>query len=249
MKKLVLVCLFAAGCTVLPQVQVQGKVPLAGVKVGRGKVKISSFIKVRVDAWVRLSSATSGVTVESKGAADVPEMITHVFDNGIPAGQPVDVVFVVDATGSMHDDIDAVKNDMRRILAHLRQRNPDYRVGVVTYRDLKDDFVTRTVLQLSTNDTEIHSAISAIEVDGGGDWREHVYAGIDTALDGQHWRPHASQHLILMGDAPPHEDYHHDPRNYHSVTAKAQTYPARVHIHTIGIRCDKSCEKALASGK
>ncbi len=153
---------------------------------------------------------------------------------------------MVDATGSMHDDIDAVRRDMRQILDHLRKRNPDYRVGVVAYRDVTDAFLTRTLLALSPDDPRIEAAIAAIAVDGGDDWREHVYAGITTALDRQPWRAHASQHIILMGDAPPHDDYANDPRTYESVTAKARTPPLRVHIHTIGIRCDRTCEETLA---
>ncbi len=222
---------------------VKSRAPAVPIQVV-AKAPIAASVQLRVDAWARLSSATSGTTVESKAAEDVPELITRIFDDGLPAG-PVDVVFVVDTTGSMIDDIDAVKADMRQILGHLRQRNPDYRVGVVAYRDVNDEFLTRTFLFLARDEAEIEAAISALAVDGGDDWREHVYAGINTALDGQPWRPNASQHIILMGDAPPHDDYRNDARTYQSVTAKAQTPPLRVRIHTIGIKCDATCEQAL----
>ena len=49
-----------------------------------------------------------------------------------------------------HDDIDAVKRDMRQILDHLRKRNPDSRVGVVAYRDVHDSYLTRTFLFLAS---------------------------------------------------------------------------------------------------
>lgn len=244
MRVLIMVCCLASGCAVAPRAPVTSRTP---VKV-LSKAPFGVSVKLRVDAWAKLSSATSGMTVESQGANDVPALITRVFDGALPQG-PVDIVFVVDGTGSMHDDIDAVKSDMRRILDHLRQRNPDYRVGVVAYRDVDDAFLTRTFLFLAADDARIHRAISAIKVHGGGDWREHVYAGINTALTSQPWRPHASQHIILMGDAPPHENYRNDPRNYDSVTAKAQAPPLRVHIHTIGIKCDRSCQAALAKGE
>ncbi len=228
------------------------KIPLSPIQVAANapvqvaaSAPIAASLQVRVDVWAKLSAATSGQTVESEAAEDVPVLIIRIFDESVPPG-PVDVVFVVDATGSMRDDIGAVKGDMRRILDHLRARNPDYRIGVVAYRDITDEFLTHTFLTLSADEAEIEAAIAAIAVDGGDDWREHVYAGIDTALDGQPWRPEASQHIILMGDAPPHEDYHDDPRNYDLVTSKAQTPPLQVRIHTIGIKCDESCEKALA---
>jgi hypothetical protein len=173
----------------------------------------------------------------------VPVLIKRIFDDGIPEG-PVDVVFCVDSTGSMEDDVAAVKRDMHQIIAHLRERNPDHRIGVVVYRDIHDEYLTRTLLALDSDPARIEAAIAAITVTGGDDWREHVYAGITTAL-GQPWRPQASQHIVLMGDAPPHDDYENDPRTYESVTARARTAPLRVRIHTIGIKCDRTCEQAL----
>jgi hypothetical protein len=217
--------------------------PVVPVKVV-APVSIDASIKLRVDAWTRLSTATSGKTVEAQAPKEVPVLIRQIFDDGVPQG-PVDVTFVVDTTGSMEDDINAVKQDMRQILAHLRERNPDHRVGVVVYRDIYDEYLTRTLLVLETDPNKIEDAINAIQVTGGDDWREHVYAGITTALRGQPWRTNASQHIVLMGDAPPHDDYTNDPRTYESVTTLAQSGPLRVRIHTIGIKCDRSCEEAL----
>ena len=238
MRALIVVTCLVAGCA--PGRRGAPVTPLEVVT----PVPVAVSVKLRVDAWARLSTATAGQAVESKAAADVPVLIKRIFDEGIPEG-PVDVVFVVDTTGSMHDDIDAVRRDMRQILQHLRERNPDYRVGVVAYRDIQDEFLTRTFLVLDADDARIEAAIAAITVDGGDDWREHVYAGITTALTGQPWRSNVSQHIVLMGDAPPHDDYDNDPRNYDSVTTMAQTPPLRVHIHTIGIKCDRTCEEAL----
>ncbi len=221
------------------------KVPVAPIDVD-ARIPITAQIQFRVDAWTRLSAATEGTTVESQAPEDIPQLIRDIFDRGIPDG-PVDVVFVVDTTGSMEDDIDAVRADMRQIIEHLSRRNPEYRIGVVTYRDIYDVYLTRTNVTLTDDEAAISAAISGITVTGGDDWREHVYAGINTALDGQPWSARASQHIILMGDAPPHDDYDNDPRTHESVTTKAQTAPLRVRIHTIGIQCDKDCEAALAA--
>src|SRR5690606_3954247 len=100
---LLLSCL-GVGCAPRPRVRVAP----AALPV---RVPIAAQVQVRVDAWTKLSTATSGTAVESQAAEDVPELIVRVFDEGIPEG-PVDVVFVVDTTGSMRDDIDAVKRDM-----------------------------------------------------------------------------------------------------------------------------------------
>lgn len=235
MRALVLVACALAGCA-------GGAGPGPAVPL---PFQFEARVQVRVDAWAKLSAATEGTTVESKAADDVPVLIRRIFDQDLPEG-PVDVVFVVDTTGSMHDDVDAVKRDLRAILDHLRARNPDYRVGVVAYRDIYDPYLTRTHATLTDDDLAIDAAIGALEVTGGDDWREHVYAGIHTALALQPWRSEASQHIILMGDAPPHDDYANDPRTLESVTAEARAHPLHVRIHTIGIRCDRECEDALA---
>jgi hypothetical protein len=207
------------------------------------ELPVAALVQVRVDAWTRLSSKTEGRTVEAETPEEVPALIRRIFDEGLPEG-PIDLVFVVDTTNSMQDDIESVRRDMREILAHLRERNPDYRVGVVAYRDIHDEYLTRTVTFLTEDDARIELAIASLTVAGGDDWREHVYAGINTAL-GQPWRRGASQHIVLMGDAPPHDDYTNDPRTLDAVTARATSGALRVRIHTIGIKCDADCEATI----
>lgn len=212
------------------------------------KITTSGHVSGTLKIFGKLSVDTGGVSVHSASAAEVPGDIKVVFQTGVPAGEPVDLVFVVDATGSMRDDIDAVRADMHSILAELTATNPDRRIGIVVYRDIGDDFVSKTILTLTEDEQAIVDGIGVIEVDGGGDIREHVYAGIDTALSDQPWRPNASQHIVLMGDAPPHDDYHDDHRTYDYVIEKAQTPPLSVMIHTIGIQCDADCEAEIAAG-
>lgn len=211
-------------------------------------ITTTGHVKGTLKIFARFSADTGGVSMESASAAEVPGDIKAVFAAGVPAGQPVDLVFVVDATGSMGDDIDAVRADMQSIMASLTATNPDRRIGIVVYRDVGDEFVSKTVLSLSEDEQAIVDAIGSVEVDGGGDTREHVYAGIDTALAEQPWRDGVSQHIVLMGDAPPHDDYADDPRTYDSVIAKATTPPLAVAIHTIGIQCDAECQTDLAAG-
>lgn len=212
------------------------------------KITSSGHVHGTLKVFARFSADTGGISVQSASAAEVPADIKAVIQAGVPAGEPVDLVFVVDATGSMRDDIDAVTADMHAILDLLTSTNPDRQVGIVVYRDVGDDFVSKTVLTLSADEQEIVDAIGSIEVDGGGDTREHVYAGIHTALTEQPWRAGTSQHIVLMGDAPPHDDYTDDPRTYDSVVARAQTPPLSVSIHTVGIQCDADCKSSIESG-
>ena len=58
----------------------------------------------------------------------------------------VDVVFAVDTTGSMGGLIEGAKRTVWSIATHIRQTDPgaELRIGLVAYRDIGDDYVTRT---------------------------------------------------------------------------------------------------------
>lgn len=206
----------------------------------------SGSLRVTVDAWARLSTSSGAIAVTSKGADDVPDLMKVINREALPRDRPVDLVYVVDTTGSMGDDIDAARAQMRAILGDLTRWNPDRQVGIVAYRDRGDPYVARVVLPLDADEGRILAGIDSLRVDGGGDLREHVYAGLHTALHEQPWRPGASHHIVLIGDAPPHEDYADDPRNFDTVTADAARPELAVKIHTISAYCDKKCQDALA---
>ncbi len=206
----------------------------------------SGHIQVTVDVWARMSSASGAIAVTARAADDVPHLMRVIQHDGMPRSGPVDLVYVVDTTNSMRDDIGAAKAQMRAILGDLTQWNPDRRVGIVAYRDRGDPYVAMVVLPLAFDEGIILAGIDGLRVKGGGDLREHVYAGLHTALHEQPWRPGASHHIILIGDAPPHEDYGDDPRNQRSVLADAARPDLAVKIHTITAYCDKECQQALA---
>lgn len=129
----------------------------------------------------------------------------------IPVADLLDIVFVIDTTGSMRDDIDAVKEDAIAIINDVASRGADWQIGLVTYRDHPvgpygdpGDYVSRTELSFSSDSSAIVSAVNAIRVDGGGDERESVFSGLMEAVNFP-WRVGARKAIILMGDAPPHD--------------------------------------------
>ncbi len=72
--------------------------------------------------------------------------------NQLPVNRPViDVVFVLDTTGSMGGLIDAAKEKIWSIASSMAsaQPAPIIRMGLVGYRDRGDEYVTR-VVDLST---------------------------------------------------------------------------------------------------
>ena len=116
----------------------------------------------------------------------------------------VDVVFAVDTTGSMGGLIEGAKRTVWSIATHIRKTDPDadLRIGLVAYRDIGDDYVTRD-FGLSSDLDAVFSELSSYRAAGGGDAPEDVDAALDDSLHKMQWRGGARKLVFLVGDAPP----------------------------------------------
>jgi hypothetical protein len=101
----------------------------------------------------------------------------------------LDLVFVIDTTGSMSGEIDAVKVAATDIVNTISAQIRDYRIGVVTYEDYGTDFnypsdlPYEDILAFSSDLTTIVNGIDTITLGGGWDGPETVYAGLMHAID------------------------------------------------------------------
>lgn len=117
----------------------------------------------------------------------------------------LDVMFVVDATGSMDWAIAEVRTRIADIVDSVRSLVPVARFGVVAYRDYDDpEFLTRTQ-PLTFSLVKLSRFLSTLEAKGGGSWQEAVTAGMEVAASAN-WRPGAKRVVVIIGDAPPHEN-------------------------------------------
>ena len=116
----------------------------------------------------------------------------------------LDVVFVVDATGSMDWVIAEVRLRIRDIVESVRSLVPLARFSIVAYRDYDDpEFVTR-MQPLTFSLAKLGRFLDGLTASGGGSWHEAVEAGLQRAVDDAGWRPGARRVVIIIGDAPPH---------------------------------------------
>jgi hypothetical protein len=125
---------------------------------------------------------------------------------GATAPVAVDVLFLLDATGSMGDEIGQLKTSIDTVAARLSSLDsaPDIRFGMTLYRDVDDTFVTSTFD--FTSDVEVfRSALSDVVADGGGDYAEALDEGLAESLEAPAWRDPSStiQLIFLVADAPP----------------------------------------------
>jgi Mg-chelatase subunit ChlD len=116
----------------------------------------------------------------------------------------LDIGFLVDATGSMGDEMTFLKSELKDIVRRVSAAEPelDIRVSVVFYRDRGDDFVTKSLPFTRSVDDAV-SFIAATSAAGGGDYPEDMNAGLDEMMH-QNWsRDDVPQMLFLLADAPP----------------------------------------------
>jgi uncharacterized protein YegL len=125
----------------------------------------------------------------------------------------VEVAFVLDTTGSMGGLIESAKRKIWSIATAIVDSNPDadIRMGLVAYRDLGDDYVTRT-FDLTTDIQDLYANLLELKARGGGDWPESVNEALDVAVNKLRWTQAGDVRRIvfLVGDAPPHMDYVQD---------------------------------------
>ncbi len=120
---------------------------------------------------------------------------------------PVDIAFVVDATGSMGDEIEFLKAELGDVVDKAKRALPGIpvRLGSVFYRDAGDDYVTRKN-DFSTDIAGTVNFIKAQSADGGGDFPEAVEQALHVAVNELTWSKEARARLLfLVLDAPPHE--------------------------------------------
>jgi Mg-chelatase subunit ChlD len=133
--------------------------------------------------------------------------------SGADAKPTVEVAFVLDTTGSMGGLIEGAKRKIWSIATAIVDSNPDaeVRMGLVAYRDIGDDYVTKT-FDLTTDIQDLYGRLLELKARGGGDWPESVNEALDVAVNKLQWTPSSDTRRIvfLVGDAPPHMDYAQD---------------------------------------
>jgi len=118
----------------------------------------------------------------------------------------VDIAFVVDATGSMVDEMSYLKAELLDIVNSqpANSTNLTFNVGSVFYRDFGDVYVTRKS-DFSTDIIQTLDFIKLQNAESGGDFPEAVDEGLMEAVAKLEWSKNArARILFLLLDAPPH---------------------------------------------
>ncbi|GAA1950115.1 hypothetical protein GCM10009838_01520 [Catenulispora subtropica] len=146
---------------------------------------------------------------DGPGLPTYPQLAANHFVRGAglkpptSAATPLDLVFVIDSTGSMGPYLSAVTANVQTIVDKTRAASPDVRFALVDFKDTDqgDPYASRVDVPFTTDTAALGSAVGGITADGGGDTPEARFSGIMTAL-GLPWRNGVRKEIIVMSDAP-----------------------------------------------
>ena len=207
------------------QVTDQNGLPLANVKAellngnavlyasrtdNTGKAELWGSLRPDTLAKITVTSIRVNYNGEIKAAGSVKksgEGINYlVFTTSCNQSSNVDIAVVVDATGSMQDEINYLKSDLNDVIYKSKTFSStlNLRFANIFYRDKGDAYLTQSqdftrVLSESIAYTNAHNA------DGGGDTEEAVEIALDSAINHLSWSEDTrAKILFLVLDASPH---------------------------------------------
>jgi hypothetical protein len=118
----------------------------------------------------------------------------------------LDLVFVMDTTGSMRDELEDIQANLRGIVRILFRLAPTLQVGFVAYKDKKDDYLVRSFPLAEMSETNLNRMlgfVNSLEASGGGDRPEPVDLALSEAVS-MNWRDKAHGKIIVITDATVH---------------------------------------------
>ncbi len=140
-----------------------------------------------------------------KQAEDIVEI------SAVTGSKKADVVFVIDNTGSMYDEISEVKTNLASFVNYLAEKGITLRFGIITYNDILSDGMDSTVVFTSglssstwyTTASDTIAALDSIDVYGGGDIPETLIDGLGYLVDDKtyNWSSNATRCAIVLTDA------------------------------------------------
>lgn len=173
-----------------------------------------------------------------------PVNITSNNNNHPTKAKTLEMVFVLDTTGSMGGLLEGAKQRIWGIVNEVMQSQskPNVRVGLVAYRDKGDAYITQ-ILPLTDDLDKVYTTLMNYNADGGGDTPENVRRGLLDGVRKAGWSNASSnvaQILFLVGDAPPHEDYRDE---QDTITTASEAIRKGMIVNTIQCGNDSSTKQ------
>jgi hypothetical protein len=176
-------------------VEAEGEAEAAEARLGAAMAALKEA-KARLEA-AEVSAAEAAPVAPEPERGERPAPLT--IDD-------LDLVFVMDTTGSMRRELEDLQANLVGIIRVLNRLAASLRVGFVAYRDRGEAYVTlQNPLEAmnAANLNQMVGFVGRLGASGGGDDPEAVDEALRQAL-AMPWRSNAEGRIIVIGDAPVH---------------------------------------------
>jgi hypothetical protein len=150
-----------------------------------------------------------------------------------PALTKLDVLFLIDSTGSMQGEISKIQSTLVNIAGRIGQTSgqPHIRYGAVIYRDRGDEYVIKK-FGFTSDLPAFQRWLNTIRAGGGGDYPEALNEALHASIAEMDWETGDAVRLtFLVADAPPHLNY---PNDYRYTTEAALAVQKGIKLYAIG---------------
>jgi hypothetical protein len=162
------------------------------------------FSKVALDCFYHLGYSTDGEFYYKSAIESIHKVIIDVLNDHGSDGS--DILFLIDKTGSMQNDIDSVRINLNLIIDQI-ERLKNVRLGVAAYGDKNVDGQDWFSSSPISSDYKFsREFINKLQVSDGGDYPESVYDGIAELIKQTSFRKDSKKMILVIGDAPSLED-------------------------------------------
>jgi hypothetical protein len=181
---------------------------------------------------VRIESAAGNMELEV--LRDGPRQIDVrlASPRAVSSPLPLDILFVMDTTGSMGEEIERLRDTIEIVHANISALTPRpaVRFGMVLYKDREDEYVTQ-VVPFTADLPTFQKALDEVYADGGGDTPEDLQAALEDSIKKMDWNKGGIRMGFIVTDAQAHLDYG---QKYTYAHAARDAKDHAIKLHTIG---------------
>lgn len=214
-------------------------VQVAGKTVSSGRTYASGIYHVfpleypdasSYKVLVSYGGEKKSVEVDRKGPRTIDVKLSS--DRKVLKGVPLDIVFVLDTTSSMGEEIERLRDTIEIINANVSAVTPKplVRFALVLYRDTDDEYVTKVIPFTSKMDV-FQKSLDEITADGGGDSPEDLQSALNDAINKLDWNKDGIRLAFTITDAEPHLDYN---QTYTYAMAARDAKTKGIKMYTVG---------------
>lgn len=146
-----------------------------------------------------LAEKSGGSFIKVRTSKEVAGTAVKIIQKNLKKG--TDVLFLIDQTGSMSDDIENIKKGMKDIVGAIKKQR-DIRCGMAFYGDINEDMNWFRHTRFTYNFDTLENLIKDFTASGGGDLPESVYDGFFEAMNTMNTDDSRKLMVMIIGDAP-----------------------------------------------